>query len=135
MSEPWPSDQQKQAYCGLPYPCLRVFKQLARKHAHTKLGISEPVILTAMQSFHGRTIATLTATGQPKYQKNFGPLVPGDVTRKRTLDLSPLNAAPSLILDSRRRYLLSIVVVQRISGLRITREHLNFCFHPSGRRV
>jgi acetylornithine aminotransferase len=35
------------------------------------------VILTAKASFHGRTLATITATGQPKYQKNFEPLVPG----------------------------------------------------------
>eukprot|EP00968_Pinguiococcus_pyrenoidosus_P027215 scaffold7359_cov255-Pinguiococcus_pyrenoidosus.AAC.16 len=40
-------------------------------------GIEEPVIITAKQSFHGRTMATITATGQPKYQENFGPLVSG----------------------------------------------------------
>jgi acetylornithine/N-succinyldiaminopimelate aminotransferase len=51
--------------------------KLARKYAHVKLGIAEPVILTALASFHGRTLATITATGQPKYQKNFSPLVPG----------------------------------------------------------
>ncbi|XGV87673.1 MAG: aspartate aminotransferase family protein [Limnothrix sp. BL-A-16] len=51
--------------------------KLARKYAHTVLGIDEPVILTAHASFHGRTLATITATGQPKYQKNFSPLVPG----------------------------------------------------------
>ena len=34
-------------------------------------------IITALQSFHGRTLATITATGQPKYQKGFEPLVPG----------------------------------------------------------
>ncbi len=51
--------------------------KLARKYGHTKLGISEPVIITAEASFHGRTMATITATGQPKYQKNFTPLVPG----------------------------------------------------------
>ncbi len=51
--------------------------KLARKYAHTVLGIAEPVILTATASFHGRTLATITATGQPKYQKNFNPLVPG----------------------------------------------------------
>jgi acetylornithine/N-succinyldiaminopimelate aminotransferase len=51
--------------------------KLARKYGHTKLGISEPVIITAEASFHGRTMATITATGQPKYQKNFSPLVPG----------------------------------------------------------
>ncbi len=51
--------------------------KLARKYAHTVLEIKEPVILTAHASFHGRTLATITATGQPKYQKNFDPLMPG----------------------------------------------------------
>jgi acetylornithine/N-succinyldiaminopimelate aminotransferase len=51
--------------------------KLARKYAHTVLGIENPIILTAQASFHGRTLATITATGQPKYQKNFNPLVPG----------------------------------------------------------
>jgi len=51
--------------------------KLARKHARVKLDLDEPVIITALDSFHGRTLATITATGQPKYQKDFGPLVPG----------------------------------------------------------
>ncbi|MEM1426769.1 MAG: aminotransferase class III-fold pyridoxal phosphate-dependent enzyme, partial [Cyanobacteria bacterium P01_H01_bin.130] len=51
--------------------------KLARKYGHTVLNTSDPVILTAQASFHGRTMATITATGQPKYQKNFSPLVPG----------------------------------------------------------
>ncbi len=51
--------------------------KLARKYAHTVLEIKKPVILTAQASFHGRTLATITATGQPKYQKNFDPLMPG----------------------------------------------------------
>ncbi|MEW6492285.1 MAG: aspartate aminotransferase family protein [Cyanobacteriota bacterium] len=51
--------------------------KLARKYAHTVLDLEKPVILTAKASFHGRTLATITATGQPKYQKNFNPLVPG----------------------------------------------------------
>ncbi len=51
--------------------------KLARKYAHTVLNIDNPIILTANASFHGRTLATLTATGQPKYHKNFDPLVPG----------------------------------------------------------
>lgn len=51
--------------------------KLARKYAHTVLEIEKPVILTAHASFHGRTLATITATGQPKYQKNFDPLMPG----------------------------------------------------------
>jgi acetylornithine aminotransferase len=51
--------------------------KLARKYAHTVLNIEKPVVITAKASFHGRTLATITATGQPKYQKNFDPLMPG----------------------------------------------------------
>ncbi|MCU0551041.1 MAG: aspartate aminotransferase family protein [Leptolyngbya sp. Prado105] len=51
--------------------------KLARKYAHTVRNITNPIIITANASFHGRTLATITATGQPKYQQNFDPLVPG----------------------------------------------------------
>ncbi|MGK7923616.1 MAG: aspartate aminotransferase family protein, partial [Trichodesmium sp.] len=51
--------------------------KLARKYAHEKLNIENPIILTAHASFHGRTLATITATGQPKYHKGFSPLMPG----------------------------------------------------------
>lgn len=40
-------------------------------------GTPKPEIITAEQSFHGRTLATITATGQPKYQQGFEPLMPG----------------------------------------------------------
>ena len=53
--------------------------KVARKHAYNR-GITEPVIITAHQSFHGRTLAALTATAQPKYHKGFGyggKMVPG----------------------------------------------------------
>lgn len=52
--------------------------KLVRKYAHTVLDfLEQPVILTAKSSFHGRTLATITATGQPKYQQGFEPLVDG----------------------------------------------------------
>lgn len=51
--------------------------KLARKYARTVKGIQYPIVLTANASFHGRTLATITATGQPKYQTDFAPLVPG----------------------------------------------------------
>ncbi len=52
--------------------------KLIRKYAHTVLDfLEQPVILTAKASFHGRTLATITATGQPKYQQDFEPLMPG----------------------------------------------------------
>ncbi len=51
--------------------------KLARKHGHTRRAIAEPLILTASASFHGRTLAAVTATGQPKYHEGFEPMVPG----------------------------------------------------------
>ena len=51
--------------------------KLARKHGHTVRGIERPLILTAQASFHGRTLAAVTATGQPKYHEGFEPLVEG----------------------------------------------------------
>ena len=51
--------------------------KLARKHGHTVRGIDRPLILTAQASFHGRTLATVTATGQPKYHQGFEPMVEG----------------------------------------------------------
>jgi acetylornithine/N-succinyldiaminopimelate aminotransferase len=51
--------------------------KLARKHGHSVRGIERPLILTAESSFHGRTLATVTATGQPKYHQGFEPMVEG----------------------------------------------------------
>lgn len=52
--------------------------KLVRKYAHTYLDkVDNPIILTAKASFHGRTLATITATGQEKYQKGFSPLPEG----------------------------------------------------------
>lgn len=49
--------------------------KIARRYWYEK-GSYKPTLLSAQQSFHGRTLATITATGQPKYQKGFDPLVP-----------------------------------------------------------
>jgi len=48
--------------------------KIARLHGQSK-GIKNPIILTANQSFHGRTMATLSATGNSKVQAGFAPLV------------------------------------------------------------
>jgi acetylornithine/N-succinyldiaminopimelate aminotransferase len=51
--------------------------KLARKHGHLVRGIERPLILTAEASFHGRTLAAVTATGQPRYHQGFQPMVEG----------------------------------------------------------
>jgi acetylornithine aminotransferase len=50
--------------------------KLARKFGHDK-GIDNPVIVVYEKAFHGRSIATLSATGNTKIQQGFGPLVEG----------------------------------------------------------
>jgi acetylornithine aminotransferase len=52
--------------------------KLARKYGHEK-GIENPAIIVMEKSFHGRTLATLSATGNSKVQYGFTPLVEGFV--------------------------------------------------------
>jgi acetylornithine aminotransferase len=82
--------------------------KLARKYAHTVLGIHSPIIITAHASFHGRTLATITATGQPKYQKNFDPLMPGFYYVPYN-DIMALEEAVTL-LDSNERQVAAIML-------------------------
>ena len=51
--------------------------KIARKHGKAHGGDGKYHFVTAERSFHGRTLATVTATAQPKYQAPFTPLVPG----------------------------------------------------------
>ena len=51
----------------------------ARKYGNKVLGYERPVIITLKNSFHGRTVTTLTATGQDVFHKDFGPFTPGFV--------------------------------------------------------
>jgi len=51
--------------------------KLARKYGKAKRGSGAHEIITATHSFHGRTLAAITATAQPKYHQGFEPLVPG----------------------------------------------------------
>jgi len=50
---------------------------LARKYAKEKAGKDRYEIITMERSFHGRTLATLTATAQEKFHKGYEPLMPG----------------------------------------------------------
>jgi len=65
--------------------------KIARKYGHDR-GIERPQIIVYERAFHGRSIATLSATGNPKVQKGFGPLVEGFV-RVPMNDLSAVERA------------------------------------------
>jgi len=73
------SGADKVFFCNSGAEANEAAIKCARKHAYNR-GITKPVIITANQSFHGRTLAALTATAQPKYHKGFtydGKMVPG----------------------------------------------------------
>ncbi|HJP37134.1 MAG TPA: aspartate aminotransferase family protein [Gammaproteobacteria bacterium] len=63
-------------FCNSGAEANEVALKIARRYGH-EIGIDAPVVLTMTGSFHGRTMATLSATGNPKVQQGFEPLVPG----------------------------------------------------------
>ena len=63
-------------FCSTGLEANEAALKLARKYGHDK-GIERPEIVVYEKAFHGRSIATLSATGNPKVQAGFGPLVEG----------------------------------------------------------
>jgi acetylornithine/N-succinyldiaminopimelate aminotransferase len=63
-------------FCSTGLEANEAALKLARKFGHDK-GIERPEIVVYEKAFHGRSIATLSATGNPKIQAGFGPLVDG----------------------------------------------------------
>ena len=70
------SDFERIFFCNSGAESIEAAIKIARKYGR---GISESKtrIVTALKSFHGRTLAAVTATGQPKYHEPFAPLPPG----------------------------------------------------------
>ncbi len=63
-------------FCSTGLEANEAALKLARKFGHDK-GIDKPEVVVYEKAFHGRSIATLSATGNPKVQAGFGPLVEG----------------------------------------------------------
>ncbi|WP_293660373.1 aspartate aminotransferase family protein [Rhodoferax sp. OV413] len=63
-------------FCSTGLEANEAALKLARKFGHNK-GIERPEVVVYEKAFHGRSIATLSATGNPKVQAGFGPLVEG----------------------------------------------------------
>ncbi len=63
-------------FCSTGLEANEAALKLARKFGHDR-GIARPQIVVYENAFHGRSIATLSATGNPKVQAGFGPLVEG----------------------------------------------------------
>ena len=78
-------------FCSTGLEANEAALKLARKFGHDK-GIERPEIVVYEKAFHGRSIATLSATGNPKVQAGFGPLVEGFI-RVPVNDIGQLKAA------------------------------------------
>ena len=65
-------------FCNSGLEANEAALKIARKFGHNK-GIDRPEVIVYEKAFHGRSIATLSATGNPKVQAGFGPLVEGFV--------------------------------------------------------
>jgi len=65
-------------FCNSGLEANEAALKIARKYGHDR-GNTSPEVIVFEKAFHGRSIATLSATGNPKVQAGFGPLVPGFV--------------------------------------------------------
>ncbi|MCZ8235463.1 MAG: aspartate aminotransferase family protein [Inhella sp.] len=83
--------------------------KIARKYGHDTLGLAEPQTMVFEGAFHGRSLATLSATANPKVQAGFTPLVPGFVR-------APLNNLPGVeaLLDAHPN--VSAIFLETIQG-------------------
>jgi acetylornithine/N-succinyldiaminopimelate aminotransferase len=82
--------------------------KVARKYGHDR-GIAEPAIIVMEKAFHGRSLATLSATGSRKVQAGFEPLVQGFVR-------VPLNDLDSVRQVAERNKNIAAVLIEPIQG-------------------
>jgi len=82
--------------------------KIARKYGHDK-GIDSPEIIVCERAFHGRSLATLSATGNPKIQAGFGPLVEGFVR-------VPFNDAAAVRAVAQSRRNVVAVMLEPVQG-------------------
>jgi len=64
-------------FCNSGAEANEAAMKLIRKHSFEKFGQNRFEVITALASFHGRTIGTISATGQDKVRAGFEPVVPG----------------------------------------------------------
>ena len=95
-------------FCNSGLEANEAALKIARKYGHDR-GIDRPEIIVYEKAFHGRSIATLSATGNPKVQKGFEPLVEGFVRL-------PLNDLDAVREAARTRPGVVAVFLETIQG-------------------
>ena len=90
--------------------------KVARKYGHDR-GIAEPAIIVMEKAFHGRSLATLSATGSRKVQAGFEPLVQGFVR----VPLNDLEAVRQVAAHNRNIAAVLIEPIQGEGGINVSR--------------
>ncbi|MEI6025618.1 MAG: aspartate aminotransferase family protein [Betaproteobacteria bacterium] len=90
--------------------------KIARKYGHDR-GITRPEIIVYEKAFHGRSIATLSATGNPKVQKGFEPLVEGFVR----VPLNDLEAVEAVARENPNVVAVFLETIQGEGGINPSR--------------
>ncbi|MDZ4164745.1 MAG: acetylornithine transaminase [Smithellaceae bacterium] len=90
--------------------------KLARKFAHENMSNGRYELITMENSFHGRTMATVTATGQEKFHKGFSPLLEGF----RYVPFDDLCALEAAVTD--KTCGVMVEPIQAEGGIRLPRE-------------
>jgi acetylornithine/N-succinyldiaminopimelate aminotransferase len=99
-------------FCSTGLEANEAALKIARKYGHDK-GIDRPEIIVYEKAFHGRSIATLSATGNPKVQAGFGPLVEGFVR----VPLNDLSAIEAQARDNANVVAVFLEVIQGEGGI------------------
>ncbi len=90
--------------------------KVARKYGHER-GIAEPAIIVMEKAFHGRSLATLSATGSRKVQAGFEPLVSGFVR----VPLNDLDAVRQVAEHNRNIAAVMVEPIQGEGGINVSR--------------
>src|SRR5664280_956797 len=105
-------------FCNSGLEANEAALKIARKFGHDR-GIDRPEIVVYEAAFHGRSIATLSATGNPKVQAGFGPLVEGFVR----VPLNDSAAIEKVAATHPNVVAVFLEVIQGEGGIRPTTTH------------
>ena len=104
-------------FCNSGLEATEASIKVARKYGHDK-GIAEPAIVVMEKAFHGRSLATLSATGSRKVQAGFEPLVQGFVR----VPLNDLDAVRTVAANNRNVSAVLIEPIQGEGGINVARR-------------
>ncbi|HEX6155852.1 MAG TPA: aspartate aminotransferase family protein [Burkholderiales bacterium] len=90
--------------------------KIARKYGHER-GVAEPAIIVMEKAFHGRSLATLSATGSRKVQAGFEPLVSGFVR----VPLNDLEAVRQVAEHNKNVVAVFVEPIQGEGGINVSR--------------